>query len=278
MLQAHATANNVYGISDEQVSSYERDGAIALTSVIDPAAVETMRQTIERMLDDEKKAGERGYFDRKRQWERYAEFRDLCTRSALPGIAAKLMRSSKVNLLYDQVFVKEPGANTPTPWHNDMPYWPIRGGQVVTLWVAFDPVTLENGGVEFVRGSHKWNARYRTFGYKDGKATPTDEHATDEAGYVDMPDFNAERDKYDIISWNLKPGDALAFDAMVLHGAGSNTRSDVRRRAYAIRFASDECRYFAGPVSNVVIRNPALQTGDILDSAQYPVVYPQSAA
>ncbi len=265
-------------LSDSQAKTYETDGVIALKSVIHQGQVESIRRAIEEMLNEEKKVGEvRNYFKRIRQWEKMPAFRDLCLDSYLAEIAAKLMRSSKVNLLYDQVFVKEPGTNLPTPWHNDMPYWPIRGGQVVTLWIAFDHVNLTNGGVEFVRKSHRLNARYRTFGTTlDGKITEFDAHASDSDEYVDMPDFNVERDKYDIVSWDLEPGDALAFDGMTIHGAGSNTKSDQRRRAYSLRFASEDVRYYAGPVHNTDIRNSSLQTGDVLDSDQYPVVYPPS--
>lgn len=54
-------------------------------------------------------------------------------------------------LLYDQVFVKEPGTSSPTPWHQDQPYWPIKGWQIMSFWAALDPVTEESGGIQFIR-------------------------------------------------------------------------------------------------------------------------------
>ena len=37
-----------------------------------------------------------------------------------------------------------------------------------------------------------------------------------------MPDIDAQREDYDIRSWSLEPGDAIAFHFMTIHGAPSN--------------------------------------------------------
>ena len=42
---------------------------------------------------------------------------------------------------YDQLFVKEPGTLDPMPWHHDLPYWPFRGSQVCSVWLAIEDVT-----------------------------------------------------------------------------------------------------------------------------------------
>lgn len=42
-------------------------------------------------------------------------------------------RANKVNIFYDQLLIKEPGTVKRTPWHYDMPYWPLVGWQVCTI-------------------------------------------------------------------------------------------------------------------------------------------------
>jgi ectoine hydroxylase-related dioxygenase (phytanoyl-CoA dioxygenase family) len=79
----------------------------------------------------------------------------------LPPIAAQFFESAKVNLFYDQLFVKEPGTENRTRWHNDLPYWPVRGRQIMSFWVAVDPVTVDSGALEFIRGSHAWDIWYQ---------------------------------------------------------------------------------------------------------------------
>ena len=39
-----------------------------------------------------------------------------------------------LNFFYDQIFVKEPGGTTATPWHQDFPYLPISGDQILRIW------------------------------------------------------------------------------------------------------------------------------------------------
>ncbi len=64
----------------------------------------------------------------------------LCIESHLPTVVAGLLNTTQVNFFYDQVFTKEPGSASPTPWHNDQPYWPVRGSGVMTLWLALDDI------------------------------------------------------------------------------------------------------------------------------------------
>ena len=91
------------------------------------------------------------------------------------AIAAQLLDTDKVNLLYDQLFVKPPQGG-PTPWHSDLPYWPVEGTAVMSLWLALGDVDLDNGGLEFIRGSHKWAKRFDTFHAEPDNSTVREHH------------------------------------------------------------------------------------------------------
>lgn len=45
-----------------------------------------------------------------------------------------------------------PGSMEYTPLHQDLPYWPIRGQQIISIWAGFDPVTEQAGAVQYIRG------------------------------------------------------------------------------------------------------------------------------
>ena len=51
------------------------------------------------------------------------------------------------------------------------------------------------------------------------------------------------RDKYEIISFDMNPGDILAFHALVVHGSSGNFSKDRRRRGYAVRYTGKEVFY-----------------------------------
>jgi len=147
-------------------------------------------------------------------WRRDPEFHAAALDSPAAAIAAHIMGSSAVDFFYDQLFVKEPGTAHPTPWHQDQPYWPVKGWQITSVWIALDTIDRSNGAVEFIAGSHRWGINYRPTPFRKGhevKFTGSD--------LVQIPDIDADRDKYDIKSWQMEPGDCLVFHAMIVHGA-----------------------------------------------------------
>lgn len=263
-------------VTSADVEAYDRDGVTVLRQIVDADWRVQLEAAIERDLQDpgpyfhgyQTDAGGR-FHGNLRLWERDTVFRDFCLHSSLPGIARQCLRASRINLLYDQLFVKEPGTSNPTRWHNDQPYWPIRGWQVLSIWVALDETSLESGALEFVRGSHRWNRWFQPEAF--GRTATSSEYESN-PDYEPVPDIDAARDQYDVVSWDLQPGDAYVFHGLTVHGAGGNRLASRRRRGYTIRYTGDDVLYDTRPGTNVHLRNPALRDGDTLDSAQYPVV------
>jgi ectoine hydroxylase-related dioxygenase (phytanoyl-CoA dioxygenase family) len=266
-------------IEDESaaIAQLWEDGAVYLPGVIDETWQRRLRDAIERDIADpgpychryEIGDDQGTFYGNMRIWESDADFRAYCFESPLPALAARFLEARKVNLFYDQLFVKEPSTDYATRWHNDQPYWPVRGRQVMSFWVALDPVTHDSGALEFIKGSHLWELWFQPQSFAPG-ATGGYERNAD---YVPMPDIDSEREKYEFLSWEMAPGDLIAFHAMTVHGAGGNQRSDVRRRGYTVRYTGDDARYYAGPGTNQFLRNDTLDDGAVLDSKQYPVVW-----
>src|SRR5260370_17178352 len=54
-----------------------------------------------------------------------------------------------------------------------------------------------------------------------------------------LPNIEAERDRWDIVSWAVEPGDVLVFHPGMLHG-GAPTLPSQRRRTLSLRFFGDD--------------------------------------
>ena len=54
-----------------------------------------------------------------------------------------------------------------------------------------------------------------------------------------MPDISADRENYRILSWDVAPGDAIAFNFRTVHGAPANHTAE-RRAAIAFRWLGDD--------------------------------------
>ena len=267
-------------LSDNDIQTFNRDGAIVLRNQLSSAWLQRIEEAIER--DIAKPApffhgyvatgGSGRFHGNLRIWETDPDFREFCLHSNLPELAANILGCDRINLLYDQLFVKEPSTPNTTRWHNDQPYWPIRGRDVVSFWMSPDGVSKDSGSLEFISGSHKWGMMFQPERFGDTAAHDDYERNPD---YVDMPDIDASRDDYDIISWDLNPGDIYVFHAMTVHGAGGNLRSDARRRGYAVRYVGDDIRYDARPGTNEHLRSVDYADGDVLTGPRFPQAWPR---
>ena len=262
-------------IDDDIVGRFDTDGVVCLRRLIDRRWLEIVGKAIEEDIaapgpyfHGYEVAGEGSFHGNLRVWETHDGFRRYCFESPLPRVAQDLMRTSRVNLFYDQLFVKDAGTDSPTRWHNDQPYWPVRGRQVMSFWLALDPTDLANGGLEFVAGSHRWDRWFQ----------PEPFGPTAVAGYEPNPDYEpmidveAERDRHRILSWDLEPGDVLAFHALTVHGAPPNRDPERRRRGYTVRYTGDDAEYRAGPGMSQPLLVDYLVNGDPIGGPRFPSV------
>jgi ectoine hydroxylase-related dioxygenase (phytanoyl-CoA dioxygenase family) len=265
-------------LSQQQIETFQRDGVVLLEGVFNDW-IDTLRAGVDTNMRDPGPFG-RDYLDDAAggrffgdycNWNRIDEYRQFMFASPAPALAAGLMRSDSVRIFHEHVLVKEPGTNKITPWHHDQPYYCVDGRQVCSMWIPLDPVAIETCP-QFVAGSHDWGRWFLP-----RKFTGVD-YDHDDAQLEPVPDIDANRDQYDIRSWALKPGDAIAFHYLTIHGAPANL-SDQRRRGFAARWLGDDTRYAkrSGETSPPFPGlDERLQVGDPLDTEEFPLVFPRS--
>lgn len=266
--------SNLSSLVSEAVRSvYERDGIVVLRNAFDDAWVECMREAFEKAMaapgphSENYAAADGGgrFFADVEIALRLPEFDRFIRKSPAAEIAGRIMASSEIRYFDDHLLMKEPGTTKTSPWHQDQPYWAVSGRQVCTVWLPLDHIA-ENVSVEFVRGSHRWEAfNPLHFG---------DDSPYEGTGLPPMPDIDAEREQYDIVGFAMEPGDCLVFHAMIVHGAPGNFGAS-RRRAIATRWAGDDARYCVRPgeISIPVDLPAGLTDGDVLAHERFPVVW-----
>ena len=87
-----------------------------------------------------------------------------------------------------------------------------------------------------------------------------------------VPDISSSKEDYDIASWELNPGDLIAFNFSIIHGVPGNTSSN-RRRAFSVRFVGDDAT-FAKRKGEVSPPFPEvkLNHGDKMDCESFPEI------
>jgi ectoine hydroxylase-related dioxygenase (phytanoyl-CoA dioxygenase family) len=279
-------------VTEEEVVAFERDGVVCLRAVLPRAWISRMEGPLEQALrmkqttadltemgraiaagggstlaDPEVAPEGRGRFrSGVDHWRHLPEFRAFACESPLPELAAALLRSRQVNLYEDSVLVKEPGTAEPTAFHQDLGYFHVEGEQICTFWVPLDPVTAETGAVVYVRGSHRDGRVYKPNLFVSEQPIPGTRGE-------DVPEVRTRPGDFDLVSFEMQPGDVAVHHARTLHGAPGNRSATARRRAISVRYCGDDARYFLREGAPRKPHQHRVRSGDGLDSEDCPVVF-----
>jgi phytanoyl-CoA hydroxylase len=139
---------------------------------------------------------------------------DFCTELIGPSIR---FHHGKVNS-------KLPGTATQVKWHQDFPFEPMTNDDMITALLFVDDVTLENGPLEVLPGTHKGPIHSH---WHKGVFT----------GAVDHEIIDAQRDK--IVKCTGKAGSVCLMHAKLLHGSAPNL-SDSSRTLYITTYYAED--------------------------------------
>jgi Phytanoyl-CoA dioxygenase (PhyH) len=124
--------------------------------------------------------------------------------------------------LFASHYICKPGTDgLPVLWHQDGSYWPLEPMEVVTLWLAVDDSTAENGGMRVIPGSHReaLQGLVRSEGVENVLGSHIDA-PVDESHAVDV---------------EVPRGGVSVHHPAIIHGSNPN-RSGQRRCGLTIRY------------------------------------------
>lgn len=173
---------------------------------------------------------------------------------------AKLAGVDGLRVWHDQALIKEAYAN-PTSFHLDVPYWSFTSADAITIWIALDDATLENGCLYYLPGSHKAR-KFDNVAIGAGIGSLFDV-------YPDWRDVRA-------VACPVPAGGAVLHNGLTFHGAGANM-TPGRRRAITCAYMPDGSTF--NGQRNVLpdAYLARLKVGDVLDNEeQNPLVYRSS--
>ena len=201
-------------------------------------------------------------------------YEKLLVETNVADLVADVWGTPDVWFLYEQVFVKEGGDTRRTPWHQDAPYLAVEGDELAVMWINFEPVPQAQS-LEFVRGSHKGTLYDGSAFDETDDTVPVFGH-----GLPRLPDIEAHRDDWDIVSFAIAPGDVVIFHPATLHG-GAPTQAGGRRRTLSLRFFGAHATYAQrpdpAPAPLVAGLHDALNAGDPFRHAAFPMLRPAAS-
>jgi len=144
--------------------------------------------------------------------------------------AQDLLDSQAVYHWHSKLSFKRPGSEGRWDWHQDYGSWYEEGclrPEMLTAMVAVDPCFIENGCVQFVRGSNRLGRiEHGPLGQSHG---------------ADPDVVTRALDQLDLVACELEPGDVVFFHGNTLHASGPN-RSTVPRTVLHVSYNTERNR------------------------------------
>ena len=261
-------------LDESELKAFAEDGAICARGLLGADTIGRLRAAVEEAVEKIAVVQKEGWKEDDGfrgdifVWKLLDDFRDLALFSSLPALAQQILGTETVNFFYEQFFIKRAGCTVETPWHQDIPFWPVTGSEIVSFWITLDPVTRASSGLEFVRGSHRWSERYKA-------VTPKYDDYFGDTDLPVAPDYSRLRDEYEVIGWDMAPGDVIVFGPTVMHGSAGNASNHNDRRALAFRYAGQDVRYTPRHATMPLLWAHGLEPGERMSGKLFPQVWPE---
>lgn len=218
--------------------TFEEQGYVIVPQLLTPAEFEELRQNLDRYIREVVPGlpdGDAFYEDRSRpetlkqmqHMQNDPFFGEYRRHPAWRGLA-ELLLGEPAEADSPEWFNKPAGTRHVTPPHQDNYYFNLKPPQVVTIWMALDPVDRENGCLRYVPGSHRRGIRPHQRSSVLGFSQGISDYGPD--------DMAAE------VEIHLQPGDVVVHHGETIHRAEANTSATRHRRAFATVFRGASCR------------------------------------
>ncbi|ACT02208.1 phytanoyl-CoA dioxygenase family protein [Paenibacillus sp. JDR-2] len=255
--------DNAKILTEEQVRYYRENGFVQIDDMLSAEEVEELRGYLEEAMSAQNGRSTQTaasgdlYFkvlnQRVNTWRDHGGMARFVLSRRFADAAKQLSGASGVRLFHDHALLKMPQDSKPTPWHQDLPYWPMNEPGALSIWIALDDVDEYNGCMMLVPKSQK---------IKNLKSidlvNPEDIFSSEGAKDVDRNTAAVVR---------MKAGSCSFHDGLTFHYAHAN-ETDKPRRALAIVYMPDGTTYSGA--NHVCTDGLGFQKGDVLTGGLFP--------
>jgi phytanoyl-CoA hydroxylase len=213
-------------LTERQIEQYRTQGFIVIDGFLDPNELEHWRQVTEEAV--RQRLANAGSLNNQADPEAfYAQVFTQCLRLAdihagmaelmfderLGGLAGTLAGVDGIRIWHDQALIKPPYGNH-TAFHMDNPFWSFYSKHAISVWVALDEATLQNGCLWYLPGTHL-EATFEAVGIGENLG--------------DIFKAYPQWRKISAIPAACPAGSAVFHNGLVAHGAGANMTAFARR-------------------------------------------------
>lgn len=266
------------------LTTYRQDGFIVVENLIPAELLNEVVEYIEKQHAPESdvirrynSAGKLDFTKIKNLAEKNDIFRKVATYPALVEKVEELI-GQKALIFRDVLVVKPAREGAYLDYHQDSEYWDVEPRQLVSAWIPFSDVEIENGCLTVIKGSHRGRAKHdlyltRTFrlpyfitqslrkvvslagtgdsdasGFsffrklKNGLLGSSTKKVSFLANLQDLKARVSPALKKNEVSLPIKAGSVILFHSLLLHASHPN-QADNDRRAYIVSYMGENYQF-----------------------------------
>ena len=260
-----------YRLTEKQIAFFHDNGYLAGIRILTDEQIAALRSELEEFIKPDHEGRELWYeyhtnesgdpknvlFHALGAWRIGTAFHDVLWNPAFTVPASQLLDGA-VRFWHDQLFCKPAHHGGVVAWHQDYSYWTrTKPMQHLTCWIGLDDATAENGCLQYIPGSHRWDL------------LPITGLANDMNAIMEVltPEQKA---RFKPVAVELKAGEATFHHPLMVHGSYEN-RTDRQRRALVINVFRDGVR--SAKNEPLLTGVPAIPEGEPINGKFFPLLF-----
>ena len=217
-------------LSEAAIAQYRRDGYYLPVRILDDGEVAANRQKLEAFEASQGHPVEGA--QRSKSHLLFTWIDDLMRNDRILDAVEDLIGPDI--LCWNTFFwIKEPRSETFVSWHQDLRYWGLDSGDLVTAWLALSPATPETGCMRVLPGSHV------------GDLLPHSDEYQQNNMLTRGQEISVEVDEARAVSMPLQPGEISLHNVRLAHASSPN-RSQDRRIGLSLHYMPTSTRQIVG--------------------------------
>jgi ectoine hydroxylase-related dioxygenase (phytanoyl-CoA dioxygenase family) len=260
-----------FRLSHEQLEFFDRHGYLSGVRILSDEQVELLRGQLQDLVAATGPAKELFYeynsnesvdpsrvlFHALGAWRIAPGFHDILWHPAFTVPASQLLAGA-VRFWHDQLFCKPARHGGVVAWHQDYSYWTRTQPMAhLTCWIGLDDATRDNGCLQYIPGSHRWQLLPVTGLAGDMNAIQT--VLSDE-----------QKAQFKPVAIELKNGECSFHHPLMVHGSYENS-TDGPRRATVINAFRDGV--LSESNDELLHGVPRIHKGEKMQGQFFPLLY-----
>lgn len=261
-----------YRLTNEQVAFFDEHGYVAGIPVLDDRQCDQLLQELTKLADPASPGHEYFYefhsnesvdpnrvlFHALGAWRIAPGFHDLLWHPAITVAASQLLQGA-VRFWHDQLFCKPAEHGGVVAWHQDYSYWTRTQPMAhLTCWIGLDEARRDNGCLQYIPGSHRWNLLPIT-GLAGNMDAIREVLSDEQMAGMERP-----------VAIEMRRGEASFHHPLMIHGSQANSTTRPRRAVVVNMFRDGVTSAADEPLLAGV---PVVPSGQAMGGQFFPLLY-----